>query len=73
MQSKVVHSSDTWDGHIWIPATAPIHQGTTNAAEMIGHCIARGDSAALGEDCDLVLTADMFECTLLDHEIGCKH
>ena len=67
---KIIHSPYSWDQLSRVPGTDPIHQRSTNRAEVIGHGAARGNGLALRINGKLVLAADMRSSRLVDDEVG---
>lgn len=69
---KIIYRTYPWDQLSRITATDPVHQRSTDRAEVIGHRIACGDGLVLGEHSKLVLATDVRRSRLVDNEIGCK-
>ncbi len=67
---KIIHSTNPRNQLSRISATDPIHQRSTNRAEVIGHGAARGYGLALSIFSKLVLAADVRSSSLIDDEIG---
>jgi N-acetylglucosamine kinase-like BadF-type ATPase len=67
---KIIHSTNPWNQLSRVPATDSVHQRSTNRAEVISHCAARGDGAALSIFSKLVLAADMRRSRLVNDEVG---
>jgi hypothetical protein len=69
---EIVNSTNPGNQLSRVPRTDPVHQCSTNGAEVVGHCVARGDSPALSIPSKLVLAADMRCSRLIDDKVGCE-
>lgn len=69
---KVIHGPNPWYELARISTADPVHQSTTDRAEIIGHFIAGCNGLALGVSGELVLTSYVGGGSFVDDEVGCE-
>lgn len=73
MQRKIIHSPGSQNTVARKALATAIHKRAAVGAEVIRHHLAAKDGLILTERLELVLTAQMFQMTILDDEVGSEH
>ena len=70
---KIVHGANAQNALIGESRADAVQKRTARGTEIVGHVVARGDTARLAEGFQIVAAADVLEVRVRDGKVGCEH